>query len=421
MGRPPRTVGTGRAQAGRAAWAITPGVFLAGVGGGIVFPILPLAGLKAGLAPAVIRVILAANRLTRVASNPFVGGLVDRFGGKRLVVAGLFVETLVMVLYWVGLTTRAVAPLFLLGRVGWGPASAGIFIGGQTLAPHAGSREHRGLPAGIVRSAQSLGTPSGMVLGGLAAAWLGDANAFLVGAAASLAAALVGLARLPDLRGWYHPAPAGSATSSKASGPTRGCPRAPQLHRLLRRAGPPAGDGGALGARASRRVGPARPIGARRAPDGDAARLRCRGHGIVRPPVGPPAEPGRRVDGGAGALGAGLRPVGVVGERLPPRRQSGAHRAGDGDPQRAAARPPWRPRAGRAPRAGRRQRPTLRGPRGTLGPVAGTTALAAFGARDPYWATAALVLAAMPLGLWLMRSEQRTLRRVGVLRPPAAP
>jgi MFS family permease len=151
-------------------------------GRGIVFPILPLAGPATGLAPALVGIILAANRLSRVVSNPIIGHLKDRLRGKCLVVAGLAVETLVMGLYWWGLRSRAVAVLVLLGRVLWGPASAGIFIGGQTPALHAGSREHRGLSAGNVRAAQSLGTPSGMVLGGLAAQWLGEAAASLVAA-----------------------------------------------------------------------------------------------------------------------------------------------------------------------------------------------------------------------------------------------
>lgn len=47
----------------RAAWAIAPGVLLAGIAGGIAFPILPVVGLRAGLSLPFIGLIIAANRL----------------------------------------------------------------------------------------------------------------------------------------------------------------------------------------------------------------------------------------------------------------------------------------------------------------------------------------------------------------------
>lgn len=184
----------------RTAWAIAPGLWLAGIGGGIVFPILPLLGLQAHLAPILIGFILAGNRITRVVSNPWVGSLVDRYGGKRLLGAGLVLEALVMGIYVVAVRSGAIGPLFLAGRLIWGPASALIFVSGQTLALNAGPARHRGRTTGIVRAAQSLGTPSGMVLGGILAGLYGDQTAFVVGAVAAAAAAAVAWAKVPDLR-----------------------------------------------------------------------------------------------------------------------------------------------------------------------------------------------------------------------------
>lgn len=182
------------------AWAIAPGVFLAGIGGGIVFPILPLVGLERGLAPWLIGLILAGNRITRVVANPWVGAWVDRLGGKRPLGLGLAVEALVMVGYAAALHSSRVGMWFLLCRLAWGPASAFILIGGQTLALNAGPAETRGTVAGIVRAAQSLGTPAGMVLGGVVAGLWSDQGAFIVGAIAAMAAALATLLLVPDLR-----------------------------------------------------------------------------------------------------------------------------------------------------------------------------------------------------------------------------
>lgn len=184
----------------RTAWAIAPGLWLAGIGGGIVFPILPLLGLRAHLAPLLIGFILAGNRVTRVVANPWVGSMVDRYGGKRLLSVGLLLEALVMGIYVMAVRSGAIGPLFLAGRLIWGPASALIFVGGQTLALNAGPARYRGRTTGIVRAAQSLGTPSGMVLGGLLAGLYGNETAFVVGAGAALAAALVAWIKVPDLR-----------------------------------------------------------------------------------------------------------------------------------------------------------------------------------------------------------------------------
>lgn len=182
------------------AWAIVPGVFLAGIGGGIVFPILPLVGLERGLAAWLIGLILAGNRITRVICNPWVGTLTDRFGGKRPLAVGLGVEAAVMVGYALALKSAHVGLWFLLCRLVWGPASALILIGGQTLALNAGGAETRGTMAGIVRSAQSLGTPAGMVLGGVVAGLWSDQGAFIVGASAAAVAAVAAVLRVPDLR-----------------------------------------------------------------------------------------------------------------------------------------------------------------------------------------------------------------------------
>jgi len=128
-----------RGEANRAALAITPGVLLAGFAGGVAFPILPLVARRAGLSLAFISVILAANRAARVVSNPFVGVLTDRLGGRRTLLAGLVLQIVVMLCYVLGVALHHPGPFFLLGRLIHGPGSAAVFVAGQALALEAGS------------------------------------------------------------------------------------------------------------------------------------------------------------------------------------------------------------------------------------------------------------------------------------------
>jgi MFS family permease len=191
----------------RTALSIAPGVLLAGVGGGIAFPILPLVGLQAGLSMTLIGVILGANRFGRVIVNPFVGSAVDRVGAKRVLLVGLASQALVLALYFAGVVSGHPGAFFLIGRLLHGPSSSCVFVAGQALALHAGGIHHKGLASGIVRSAMSAGVPVGLVLGGLLAGWIGPAGAFGVSLVAPLVAVLVAARTVPDLRAAARRAP----------------------------------------------------------------------------------------------------------------------------------------------------------------------------------------------------------------------
>jgi MFS family permease len=184
-------------SAARASLAIAPGVLLAGFAGGIVFPILPLVGIRAGLPLPFIGLILAANRATRVVSSPLVGALTDRIGGRRTLLAGLCVQLVVMSLYTLGLVTGRPGLFFLLGRLLHGPGSACVFVAGQALALHAGGRAHGGRAASTVRAALSLGVPFGLVAGGILSDRLGNIVTF--------GAAIAGIALALLFAGWLTP------------------------------------------------------------------------------------------------------------------------------------------------------------------------------------------------------------------------
>ncbi len=180
--------------------AIAPGVLLAGVAGGIAFPILPIVGVQAGLPVPFIGVILAANRAMRVLSSPLVGTMTDRLGGRRTLIIGLVLQIAVMILYTLGITTGHPGILFLLGRLLHGPGSACVFVAGQALALHAGGAAHGGRTAGTVRAAMGIGVPLGLVAGGLLSDRFGNAVTFESALIGVLVATLVAWWLVPDLR-----------------------------------------------------------------------------------------------------------------------------------------------------------------------------------------------------------------------------
>jgi MFS family permease len=182
------------------AIALIPGTLLAGMAGGIAFPILPIVGVRLGLSLWFIGVILSANRAMRVIFAPLVGVWADRIGGRRTLLFGLALQIVVMGLYFLGILTQRPGPFFLAGRLLHGPGSACVFVAAQALALHAGGASHGGRAAGTVRAAIVLGVPIGLVTGGLLSNAVGDAATFAIAGGGVVLALLFAWLRVPDLR-----------------------------------------------------------------------------------------------------------------------------------------------------------------------------------------------------------------------------
>ncbi len=166
-------------------------VFLGGIGGGIVFPILPILGLKFALSAFFIGVIISANKFARIFINQFVGIAIDIFGGKRPMILGLVVESLGSFLYVASIYSEYHGVLMLLGRLIWGVGSAFVFISANTIALNMSIRKTRGQSTAKVRIALSLGVPAGLVLGGVISSIFSDTVAFLSSSVASFVGALL--------------------------------------------------------------------------------------------------------------------------------------------------------------------------------------------------------------------------------------
>ncbi|MDA3919919.1 MAG: MFS transporter [Salinisphaera sp.] len=173
------------------SWAIAGIAFIGGLGGGAVFPILPVVGMSLGISDFMIGLILSANRLTRLAFNPVTGTLLDRFGARWPVTAGLLLETVGTLVFCLALRLPHPAAWFLLGRVIWGMGSSLMLVGALAAVMAIASDATRGSMTARVRTAVSLGAPGGLVLGGLVADLVSSSAAFFVASARSLAGALL--------------------------------------------------------------------------------------------------------------------------------------------------------------------------------------------------------------------------------------
>jgi MFS family permease len=89
--------------------------------------------------------------------------------------------------------------IFFLSRACWGLGSAFVFVGAFSTITHITTPDNRGKWVGYMRGGQSLGFPTGLVVGGLVTDAFGYTEAFLVAGVAGLFAAVVALAVLPDV------------------------------------------------------------------------------------------------------------------------------------------------------------------------------------------------------------------------------
>lgn len=179
--------------------ALAPGTLLAGIAGGIVFPIFPVVGLRVGLSLTFIGAILAANRAARLVSAPFIGVLADRIGARRTMLLGLAVQVVVIAMYLAGMVWHLEGPMFLIGRVVHGVGSGCVFIAASALSLQA-SGDGRGATAGTVRAAIVLGVPIGFIAGGLLGDAVGDTWTFAIAEIAVILALIGASITVPDLR-----------------------------------------------------------------------------------------------------------------------------------------------------------------------------------------------------------------------------
>ncbi|MDE2236138.1 MAG: MFS transporter [Gammaproteobacteria bacterium] len=179
-------------------WSIAAIAFTGGVGGGVVFPILPVLGIDLGIPAFMVGLILSANRLTRLGFNPVTGSLIDRFGARWPVAAGLCVEALGTLAFSIALTSHRPSLWFLAGRIVWGVGSSLLLVGTLAAVMSIAPLERRGSMVARVRTAISLGLPAGLLIGGLIADRFSANAAFLTATALTIVGAAASVYVLPS-------------------------------------------------------------------------------------------------------------------------------------------------------------------------------------------------------------------------------
>ncbi len=195
------------------ALAVIAGIFFGGVATGVAFPTLPLLDEKLVISAVMLSVILSANRIARLFMNTPAGTIIDRIGSRKPMIFGLFTQALAPFGYIVGLHTPPIelgaVPLlgdvslpgvvFVLARLFWGVGSAFVFIGAFATITYVTTANNRGRWVGYMRGGQSLGFPTGLILGGILTDLADMQTAFLVAGALALLAGTVATVVLPDV------------------------------------------------------------------------------------------------------------------------------------------------------------------------------------------------------------------------------
>ncbi len=172
------------------------GTALSLMGDGTLYTVLPIHTAEAGIALSGVGIILGVNRAVRLFLNGPAGLAYDRFPRRRLFVPALFIGALSTAVY---AATRGFWPL-LVGRLLWGLAWSGIWVGGATVILDVTTAQDRGRWTGLYQTWFFLGAALSAFAGGLLTDWLGYSATMWVGATVTALGGLIALFLLPETR-----------------------------------------------------------------------------------------------------------------------------------------------------------------------------------------------------------------------------
>ncbi len=174
----------------------------------IIQPVIPLLILDHGGDAALVGIVFAVFSIPSVVLRPWIGRLADRFGARRILLAGTLGLAAAGPAYLSGSL-----PAIVVNRVLHGTAWAAVNTGGPSLMARLAPSTRRGEAAGmfdLMPGVAQLVLPSvGLLLYGAA----GSSAVFGIAALLGLAAAGVLLATLPRSAAAGRPVPASSSRS----------------------------------------------------------------------------------------------------------------------------------------------------------------------------------------------------------------
>ena len=138
------------------------GMALSLIGDATMYVALPTHTAQAGIALADVGLMLSANRIIRLFINGPYGLLIEHIPRRWMLVPSLFIGGLSYLLY----TMPGFWPL-LIGRLVWGIAWAGIWLGGSTAVLDLAADENRGRYSGYYQMWFFIGVGVSSVVSGV--------------------------------------------------------------------------------------------------------------------------------------------------------------------------------------------------------------------------------------------------------------
>ena len=172
------------------------GTALSLMGDATLYTVLPTHAAEAGISLAAVGIILSANRVIRLFLNGPAGYAYDRFPRRRLFIPALFIGALSTAIY---AASSGFWPL-LTGRLIWGLAWSGIWVGGATIILDVTNDRDRGRWTGLYQTWFFLGVALGALSGGWLTDQVGYSTTMWIGAAVTALGGLAVLIFLPETR-----------------------------------------------------------------------------------------------------------------------------------------------------------------------------------------------------------------------------
>ena len=172
------------------------GTALSLLGDSTLYTVLPdpVNAATAGVTLTAVGFILGANRLTRMVTNPLAGTLLDRLPRRAILLPAMLLGFLCTLIYALGSGLLT----FMIGRVLWGFAWSGIWIGGNSVILDITKPGNRGKLSGIYQTWFFIGVGGSALLAGVFTDSFGFRGGLGVSAAINALALLLWFFLLPE-------------------------------------------------------------------------------------------------------------------------------------------------------------------------------------------------------------------------------